>query len=146
MNRKNSDDFAGLVSYEKEYQELALRYEVGEHSNFILIPMLHASLKQVLKWDANKIQKYCQELMSQPINELQDLGYSLENANYRANHLFGLKPPNGVSIEQVKMACKRNKVSVSFRGERIRVSPHVYNDEMDTRKLLKALKEPILAP
>ena len=146
MNRKNSDDFAGLVSYEKEYQELALRYEVGEHSNFILIPMLHASLRQVLKWDANKIQKYCQELMSQPINELQDLGYSLENANYRANHLFGLKPPNGVSIEQVKMACKRNKVSVSFRGERIRVSPHVYNDEMDTRKLLKALKEPILAP
>jgi selenocysteine lyase/cysteine desulfurase len=45
----------------------------------------------------------------------------------------------------LKRVFQNNKVSVSFRGDAIRVAPHVYNDEMDVRKLLKAMKEPILA-
>ncbi len=145
MNRKNSENFSGLVSYEKEYQDLALRYEVGEHSNFILIPMLKEALKQVLKWDPHKIQNYCKELMMHPLQTIQQLGYTIEDEAFRAAHLFGIKTPKDVSIEQIKNSFDKHKVSVSFRGNSIRVSPHVYNDEMDVRKLVKALKEPILA-
>ncbi|MDZ7807866.1 MAG: aminotransferase class V-fold PLP-dependent enzyme [Gracilimonas sp.] len=42
INRYESEDFSNLVNYNDQYQPGALRYEVGEHSNFILIPMMLA--------------------------------------------------------------------------------------------------------
>lgn len=145
MNRKNSEDFSGLVQYQPEYRPQALRYEVGEHSNFILIPMLHAALKQLLKWGVNNIQEYCEELMSEAISEMKSLGYSVEDPNYRSNHLFGIRLAKNMELESLNHAFKKHKVSVSLRGDAIRIAPHVYNDEMDVRKLLNAMKEPIFA-
>jgi len=145
INRRNSEDFAGLVNYQDDFQELSLRYEVGEHSNFILIPMLHQALKQILRWTPDGIQDYCKTLMSGAVEELKDLGYRIEEPEFRGHHLFGIRVGKDVSMEDVKKSFQKNKVSVSFRGDAIRVSPHVYNDEMDVRKLLKAMKEPIFA-
>jgi selenocysteine lyase/cysteine desulfurase len=145
INRINSDDFTGLVQYEDEYRAKALRYEVGEHSNFILIPMLHEALKQVLKWGAGNIQNYCQDLTKDALSQMQEMGYSIEDEKWRGNHLFGIRLPQNMDTTSLKKVFQNNKVSVSFRGDAIRVSPHVYNDEMDVRKLLKAMKEPILA-
>lgn len=145
INRKESDNFAGLVKYQPEYRDMALRYEVGEHSNFVLVPMIHESLKQVLKWDPANIQAYCKDLTKEPLTELQKLGYTLENEKWRAEHILGVRLPKNLELEALKLSLKKNKVSVSVRGSAIRISPHVYNDEMDMRKLLKAMKEPILA-
>src|SRR5690606_18561046 len=50
MNRKNSMDFSTLTHYESEYEESAARYNVGETSNFILMPMLRESLAQINSW------------------------------------------------------------------------------------------------
>ncbi|MFM7859123.1 MAG: aminotransferase class V-fold PLP-dependent enzyme, partial [Flammeovirgaceae bacterium] len=55
INRLNSENFAGLVNYQAQYQKGALRYEVGEHSNFILVPMMLEALKQVLQWNPKNI-------------------------------------------------------------------------------------------
>ncbi|WP_245811191.1 aminotransferase class V-fold PLP-dependent enzyme [Ekhidna lutea] len=145
INRLNSEDFTNLVNYQDEYQEQALRYEVGEHSNFILVPMLHQAIRQIINWQPDNIQVYTQELMSESIKELAELGYGIESEIYRAHHLFGLRLPDSVSVDALKTSLTRNRVSVSFRGKAVRVSPHVYNDEMDVRKLLKAMKEPIFA-
>lgn len=145
MNRKNSEDFSGLVQYEPEYQDLALKYEVGEHSNFIHIPMLHEALKQLLKWKPEEVQKYCADLMADSVDQIQDWGYKIENEAFRSSHLFGVRLSKKMDMNQIKESFKKNKVSVSFRGNAIRVAPNVYNDEMDIRKLLKALKEPIFA-
>ncbi|MEP1096760.1 MAG: aminotransferase class V-fold PLP-dependent enzyme [Cyclobacteriaceae bacterium] len=145
INRIKSDDFAGLVKYEETYREKALRYEVGEHSNFILIPMIHQALKQILKWNPVDIQEYLKELTTDPLNELREMGYLIENDNWRGHHLFGVRLPKGIEIDKLKGFLNRYRVSVSTRGDAIRVAPHVYNDEMDMRKLLKAMKEPILA-
>lgn len=145
INRVKSDDFAGLVKYQPEYREKALRYEVGEHSNFVLVPMIHESLKQVLKWGASNIQEYCKALTLEPLRELEQLGYSVENEKWRAEHILGVRLPENIDLDLLKRSLVKNKVSVSFRGDAIRIAPHVYNDEMDMRKLLKAMKEPILA-
>ena len=144
INRRNSEDFAQLVNYQDDYQELALRYEVGEHSNFILLPMLHEALKQLLRWGPENIQAYCRSLVDPMIPELSSLGFHLEEAVFRANHLFGIRS-NDVPIDVLQRSFKKHKVSVGVRGNAIRVAPHVYNDEIDIRKLLNALKEPIFA-
>lgn len=145
INRIESDDFAGLINYQTEYREKALRYEVGEHSNFILVPMLHQALKQLLRWGPENIQSYCENLTKGPIDEMKSLGFKIDKENARTSHLFGVRLPENIQISEVQQSFKKHKVSVSFRGDAIRISPHVYNDEFDMRKLLKAMKEPILA-
>ena len=42
--REGSEDFKGLVDYRDDYQPGAVRFDVGERSNFILVPMLVAAL------------------------------------------------------------------------------------------------------
>lgn len=145
INRQKSDDFANLVNYEAEYRDQALRYEVGEHSNFILVPMLNKAINQLLKWSPEKIQGYTKELMASAIFEMRELGYILEDEPWRSSHLFGVRLPPKVDKDRLHQSLIRNRVSVSFRGDAIRIAPNVYNDEMDVRKLLKAMKEPIFA-
>ncbi|GAB4250218.1 MAG: aminotransferase class V-fold PLP-dependent enzyme [Ekhidna sp.] len=145
INRLNSENFAELVNYQPAYRDGALKYEVGEHSNFILIPMLLTAIKQLLKWTPEGIQQYCDVLMQEAISELCEMGYKIEEAACRGHHLFGIRLPEKVSPEVLGRSLKQHRVSVSFRGSAIRVSPHVYNDEMDVRKLLNAMKAPIFA-
>jgi selenocysteine lyase/cysteine desulfurase len=145
INRLKSDDFSQLINYQPEYREKSMRYEVGEHSNFILVPMLHEALKQLLRWGPENIQSYCENLTKEPISEMRKMGYKVDKDHARASHLFGARLPDGISMKEVQQSFKKNKVSVSYRGDAIRIAPHVYNDELDMRKLLKAMKEPILA-
>jgi len=139
INRLHSENFAGLVNYKSEYQPGALRYEVGEHSNFILVPMLLEALKQINQWKPKVIQQYCAAITKKPIQLLRESGYWIEDENYRGQHLFGIRLPEGKSIDRIKDVIKKNKISVSFRGDAIRVSPHVYNTEADLMKLVKVL-------
>jgi len=43
ITRRGSDDFQRLVAYQDEYAPGAIRYDVGERSNFILLPMFIAA-------------------------------------------------------------------------------------------------------
>lgn len=145
INRLDSNDFSQLVNYQPEYREQALRYEVGEHSNFILIPMLHEGVKQLVRWTPEAIQSYTKDLMQNAVAEMLELGFNIDKPENRSHHLFGVRLPKTTDLARIKESFLRNKVSVSYRGDSIRISPHVYNDEMDVRKLLKAMKEPIFA-
>lgn len=140
INRLHSENFAGLVNYATDYQPGALRYEVGEHSNFILLPMLLEALKQINIWKPKNIQQYCAAITRKPIALLQDAGYWIEDSKYRGHHLFGLRLPADVDGEKIKKSLAKNKISVSFRGDAIRVAPHLYNSEADMMKLVKALQ------
>jgi selenocysteine lyase/cysteine desulfurase len=139
MNRHNSEDFAGLVQYESHYQPGALRYEVGEHSNFILVPMLREALRQVKAWGAANIQDYCKNLTREGVSELRENGFWVEDEAYRGYHLFGIRLPKGIPIERVKARVAARKIAVSFRGDSVRVSPHIYNTASDIGKLVDTL-------
>ncbi len=141
INRLHSENFAGLVNYQPDYQPGALRYEVGEHSNFILVPMMLEALKQVNLWKPQAIQKYCKTITQKPIALLREAGFWIEEEDIRGYHLFGIRIPEGMNMDAVKKRVHKNKISVSFRGNAIRVSPHVYNTEADMMKLVRALIE-----
>jgi selenocysteine lyase/cysteine desulfurase len=139
INRLHSENFAGLVNYETHYQPGALRYEVGEHSNFILLPMLLEALKQINQWKPKAIQQYCAAITRKPIGMLRDAGYWVEDEKLRGHHLFGVRLPAHAQADKIKKALVKNKISVSFRGDAIRVSPHLYNREADLMKLVRVL-------
>jgi len=131
INRYNSQDFAGLVNYEERYQTGAGRFNMGEVSNFIAIPMLTKAIEQILAWQPQNIQEYCQEISQETIYNLRQLGCFIEDDNYRAKHLFGVYLPDTISVEKLKARFSERKVFVSFRGKAIRVAPNIYNTKAD---------------
>lgn len=140
INRKESEDFSGLVNYQDHYQTGVLRYEVGEHSNFILVPMLIAALKQILQWGPANIQQYCGELVNPCLEKVQALGGIIEGAAWRGNHLIGLRFQE-LEATKAQQVFQQNRVSVSVRGTAIRIAPHVYNDAKDMGKLLRSIEQ-----
>ena len=127
INRLNSEDFTKLVDYEERYQSGALRYEVGEHSNFILVPMLLRALRQLNEWTPERIQQYCEDLVDPVIPRLIASGFWLESKEYRANHLFGIRHKS-IPIEVIKKELEAAGIFVSYRGTSVRISPNVYNN------------------
>jgi selenocysteine lyase/cysteine desulfurase len=139
INRLYSEDFAALVSYQPAYQPGMLRYEVGEHSNFNLVPMLMKSVEQLNKWKPENIQEYCKSISASSIQKLKENGFLIEDDAHRGSHLFGIRLPHGVDIDNLKASLVKHKVYISFRGTAIRVAPNVYNTEKDFQKLVKVL-------
>jgi selenocysteine lyase/cysteine desulfurase len=140
INRLDSDNFAELVNYQDKYQEGAQRYSVGEMSNFNLLPMLTSSIKQLLEWEPKNIQNYCYNITEKAVIELRGLGCFIEEDSFRSKHLFGVKLPENIDIEKLKNEFEKNKIFVSFRGEYIRIAPHVFNTSADLDKLVNCFK------
>jgi selenocysteine lyase/cysteine desulfurase len=140
INRRGSEDFSGLVSYRDEYAPGALRYDVGGRANPILLPMLAAALRQLLEWTPAAIQSYCARLVASPLAQAGELGFVVEDAAWRAGHLFGLRAPAGVTPQRMQAALAEQRVHASVRGTALRVSPNVYNDERDLEALMAALR------
>jgi selenocysteine lyase/cysteine desulfurase len=139
INRLNSENFAGLVNYESSYQPQALRYEMGERSNFILVPMMLEALRQINLWKPTRIQEYCHQITKKSIAQLREVGYWVEEGTQRGHHLFGLGVPKGKDVETIRAKLAKEKIFVSVRGNFIRVSPHVYNSANDLQRLVRAL-------
>jgi len=140
INRFNSQDFAGLVNYESRYQLGAGRYNMGEVSNFIATPMLTKAIAQILEWQPQNIQDYCQKISAEAITALQDLGCFIEEADYRAKHLFGIYLPDSIDVDVLKAHFNAHKIFVSFRGKAIRVAPNVYNTKADFDRFVSCFK------
>jgi selenocysteine lyase/cysteine desulfurase len=139
INRKNSEDFSRLVSYQNQYQPGSMRYEVGEHSNFILVPMMLKALTQINRWGADNIQEYCKGITRDALDILREHKFWIEEEKYRGHHLFGLRIPTGKDVDILKKNLSKKQIYVSFRGDAIRVSPNVYNTARDLQRLVSAL-------
>ncbi|MGB8190997.1 MAG: aminotransferase class V-fold PLP-dependent enzyme [Chitinophagaceae bacterium] len=139
LNRLGSENFRGLVDYQPLYHPKASRYNMGECSNFINLPMQKAALAQILEWTPDAISAYCSQLTAPLVEYLTANGFWLEQEAYRAKHLFGFRLPGHLNIEAVQQELLKKKVVVSLRGNAVRVSPHVYNDHRDMQALTDAL-------
>ena len=136
--RENSQDFAGLVNYRDEFQKGARRYDVGERSNFALMPMAAAGLQQILEWQVPSIAATLSGMTEQIASRATDLDLSVAPSHLRSGHLLGVRFPGGVPTELVTKL-SQNNVYVSVRGNSIRISPHVYNSQQDLDKLFEVL-------
>jgi selenocysteine lyase/cysteine desulfurase len=127
--RKDSRDFTGLVNYEDAYEAGAVRFDMGERSNFITLPMMAAALTQVLEWTPGYIQKYCDSLCGDYIQKWRNHGFRIEDREWRGAHMFGIRIPSEIPVDTLRKKLKDHNVHVSMRGSAVRVSPHLYNDE-----------------
>ena len=143
MGRLESNQFHKLTDYQAVYQPKAYRYNMGQHSQFIQMPMLETAIREKLEWGVNNIQAHCRELWQKPIQQLSKLGVKFGNEQNRAYHLVGLELPEGTDGMRVIEKLAERKVIVVARGTSIRVSPNIYNTEADMEALVAAFCEMI---
>jgi selenocysteine lyase/cysteine desulfurase len=139
ISRHDSQNFARLVDYQSSYQPGARRFDVGERSNFILVPMGIAALEQLLLWQPARVQAYCGELLRDAVPQWQAAGFGVDDAAWRAAHLFGIQLPAHVEAADLQQKLRTRNVQVSVRGDFVRISPNVYNDAADVSALTAVL-------
>lgn len=136
--RAGAEDFARLVDYRDELQPGARRFDVGERSNFVLLPMATAALEQITAWGVPEIAATLAALTQCVAERARPLGLEAVPAHRRAGHYLGLGLPPGTAPALMRKLAAAN-VHVSVRGDHLRVTPHLYNDALDIDRLIEAL-------
>jgi selenocysteine lyase/cysteine desulfurase len=137
--RAGSEDFAGLVNYRDDFQPGARRFDVGEPSNFTLIPMANAAMRQILDWGIADIHATLAAVTANIGARAAALGIASAPPDRRAGHFIGLRFAGGVPgglLERLK----QDNIFVSQRGDSVRVTPHLYNSTEDIDRLFAVLE------
>lgn len=140
--RLGSEHFAGLVNYEDRFLPGARRFDVGECANFHTLPAVIAALEQILEWGVASIADTLAARTADLAERAASLGLESLEANRRAGHFLGLRFAQGVP-EGLLEALKKANVYVSVRGDSLRITPHLYNNDADADRLMHALQQTI---
>lgn len=140
IHRKNAEDFARLVDYQDDFEPGARRFDVGERSNFALVPAAEAGLRQILEWGVDNVCETIEGIADRIVERLQPLGLSALPKNERAPHYLGMQMESGLPSGLLPKLAER-RVYVSVRGSSIRITPHLYNTDADIDRLVEALED-----
>jgi selenocysteine lyase/cysteine desulfurase len=139
INRHKSEDFAQLVDYQDAFQPGARRYDVGERSNFVLLPMAAEALRQILDWELENVSETIGKLTDLVERKAEERGLTAIPKEKRARHMTGLMLGPGAPAD-LATRLMRHDVFVSVRGPSVRVSPHLYNTEEDIDRFFEVLE------
>jgi len=144
MSRAGAEDFARLVDYTDAMRAGARRFDMGEFSQFTLLPMACAALEQVLQWGVDHVAREVGALTAAIARDAEALGCIVADERDRVRHMLGVQLPGGLPAGLAdRLSAAR--VFVSIRGDSIRVAPHLYNDERDVQRFISVLGEAMRA-
>ena len=129
------------MDYTEDLQPGARRLDAGERSNFALVPAALAAARQVLAWGPGNIAATLAPMTRRLAERAERLGFT-PTRDERSAHYLGLALPAGSGPEdlsRVRAALSERRVFVSIRGDSVRVTPHLYNDEQDLDAFMDAL-------
>lgn len=140
IQRDNARAFSALTRYTDGYEPGARRFDMGERSNFALLPASIRAMEQLLAWTVEDVSATLGAVNRGVVERVVDLGLTAPPEPLRAPHYLCLRsadqPPAGL-VE----ALASERVYVSVRGASVRVTPHVYNSAADIERLLSVLRQ-----
>jgi selenocysteine lyase/cysteine desulfurase len=143
--RAGSEDFARLVDYRDDYQPGARRYDVGQHSEFELVPMALAALEQLCDWGVERIAAALADVTASVAATAAALGLDPMPADQRGPHMLGVRLPAAVR-EHVVPALAASNCYAAVRGEMLRLAPHLHVNDADIARLSDALARALESP
>lgn len=120
------------------YVDGARRFDMGERDHFITLEMAAIGMEMVAGWGSGAIAARLSALTQRVADGLHELDIGIADARARAPHILSLVFPQGSARPLVERLALQN-VHVAARLGRMRISPHVYNDEADIDRLVAAL-------
>jgi len=138
IQRANAQNFASLILYTDDYDAGARRFDMGERSNFALLPAAVCAMKQLLEWKVGEISATAGALNRQLAEAAAELEFFSPPEPLRAAHYLALRRKAAIPKELPEILAKE-KVFVSVRGSSIRVTPHIYNTVEDGERLIACL-------
>jgi selenocysteine lyase/cysteine desulfurase len=138
INRRGSDDFTSLADYTHEYLPGARRFDVGQRTNFGLVPMAIAALEQLLAWGVADVASLLGEITGSIGDRASALGFTVPPASDRGPHMLGIGLPRRAA-DRVNSALTEHGVVASVRDTWLRVSPHLHTTPADIDRLIDAL-------
>lgn len=116
----------------------ARRFDMGERSDFAVLPVAIASLRLLNDWTMLGVFSRLDHLNRLIWDQAAKLGLKISEERYRAPHIaiveLGDRPTEGLADR-----LRAEGIFVTVRGTKLRISPHVYNDEEDIGRLFAAL-------
>jgi selenocysteine lyase/cysteine desulfurase len=139
IQRDNARDFSGLVRYTDGYEPGARRFDMGERSNFALLPAASRAFEQLLAWEVREISATIATLTRRLVAAATELGYGTLPEPFRAPHYVCLRSRE-LSTKSFVRDLAKNNIHISVRATSIRVTPHVYNSTEEIDRLIDVLQ------
>jgi selenocysteine lyase/cysteine desulfurase len=108
----------------------ARRFDMGERDHFISLEMASIGMELVATWGLVAIVERLRMLTDQLADALRNTGVHMADAQVRAPHVLSLGFPGGMPDGLVDRLAAAQAYAAPRLG-RLRISPHVYNDDLD---------------
>jgi selenocysteine lyase/cysteine desulfurase len=116
----------------------ARRFDMGERDYFVSMEMTSTSIEMMAEWGAAEVAQRLSMLTERIAEGVRGTGVSMPKRELRAPHILSLGFKNGMPAGLIEGLAAEG-IYVALRLGRMRISPHVYNDEADTDRFVAAL-------
>ena len=118
----------------------ARRFDMGERDHFISMEMAAIGMEMVAQWGSAAITQRLSGLTRRIVDGLNGANaVQVFDERFRAPHILSLGFPGGMPADLVQKLAGE-QIYVAPRLGRMRISPHVYNDEADVDRFVATLK------
>jgi len=119
------------------YAPTARRFDMGERDHFIGIEMAAVAMELMARWGQPAIAERCAMLTARLEEGLAAAGAVLPKRDLRPAHMLCVSFPGGMPAGLID-ALAAEKAYAAPRLGKLRISPHVYNDEEDVDRFVAA--------
>ncbi|MCA8927870.1 MAG: aminotransferase class V-fold PLP-dependent enzyme [Alphaproteobacteria bacterium] len=125
-----------------DYVETARRFDMGERDFFVSLDVAATSMEQVLAWGVDAVRARLAMLTAriEDVLRTERVPVTWLDRSLRAPNLLGLGFPDGMP-EGLPERLAHRGVYAAARLGRLRISPHVYNDEADCTRCVEVLRD-----
>jgi selenocysteine lyase/cysteine desulfurase len=120
------------------YVDNARRYDMGERDHFISLEMASIGMEMMAQWGAPAVSARLAMLTQRIAHGVGDLGLDVLERRLRAPHILSLGMAGGIPKDLIAHLAAEN-IHVALRLGRMRISPHVFNDEADADRFVAVL-------
>jgi selenocysteine lyase/cysteine desulfurase len=116
----------------------ARRFDMGERDHFISLEMASIGMEMMAAWGNAAIVERLAMLTARLADGLREVDVVIPESRMRAPHILSLGFPGGMPAGLIERLAAEG-IYVAPRLGRMRISPHVYNDEEDVDRFVAAL-------